>query len=84
VTAAFFYLPNHLFIIYTRVWYYISGEFAHGDNGTKTLGVLDSIVDLVKTSKEVVVSQTAAGIVARETVGRAGQGVAEGVVKGEL
>lgn len=46
--------------------------------------MLDSIAELVKTSKEVVVSQTAAGIVARETVGRAGQGVAEGVVKGEL
>ncbi|RMZ83726.1 hypothetical protein DV738_g955, partial [Chaetothyriales sp. CBS 135597] len=27
LTAAFFYLPNHLLIISNRIWYYIHGEF---------------------------------------------------------
>lgn len=72
MTAAFFYLPNHILIIYTRVWYYISGEFANADPNGKALGVLDSIVELVKTSKEVVVSQTATGVAAGETLTRMG------------
>lgn len=28
VTAAYYYLPNHVLIIYNRVWYYLQGELA--------------------------------------------------------
>ncbi|KAJ9502186.1 hypothetical protein LTR99_001030 [Exophiala xenobiotica] len=28
VTAAYYYLPNHILIIYNRVWYYLQGELA--------------------------------------------------------
>ncbi|KAL2432532.1 hypothetical protein ABEF95_012410 [Exophiala dermatitidis] len=29
VTAALFYLPNHLAVIYNRIYYYVNGEFAY-------------------------------------------------------
>ncbi|KIX10529.1 uncharacterized protein Z518_01612 [Rhinocladiella mackenziei CBS 650.93] len=29
VTAASLYLPNHVAIIYNRIWYYVHGEFAY-------------------------------------------------------
>lgn len=29
VTAAWLYLPNHVSIIYNRIWYYLHGEFAY-------------------------------------------------------
>ncbi|KAI1627547.1 hypothetical protein EDD37DRAFT_663217 [Exophiala viscosa] len=29
VTAAWLYLPNHISIIYNRIWYYLHGEFAY-------------------------------------------------------
>ncbi|EXJ80433.1 hypothetical protein A1O1_08578 [Capronia coronata CBS 617.96] len=29
VTAASFYLPNHIAVIYNRIYYYVNGEFAY-------------------------------------------------------
>ncbi|KAK6366258.1 hypothetical protein LTS17_010764 [Exophiala oligosperma] len=29
VTAAYYYLPDHVFLIYNRVWYYLQGELAY-------------------------------------------------------
>ena len=60
VTAAYLYLPAHLFIIYGRVWYYISGEFTHDHN-------LNFLGNALKTSKEVLISQTATSMIASQT-----------------
>ncbi len=30
LTAAFFYLPNHILVVSNRIWYYIHGEFYEG------------------------------------------------------
>ena len=27
ITAAFFYLPNHILVVSNRIWYYIHGDF---------------------------------------------------------
>ncbi|KIW20159.1 hypothetical protein PV08_00734 [Exophiala spinifera] len=41
VTAAYYYLPDHVFLIYNRVWYYLQGELAYsavaGGGGNKSL-----------------------------------------------
>ncbi len=29
MTAASLYLPNHIGVIYNRIWYYLHGEFAN-------------------------------------------------------
>ena len=29
VTAATMYLPNHVALIYNRIWYYVHGELVH-------------------------------------------------------
>jgi hypothetical protein len=29
VTAATMYLPNHVALIYNRIWYYVRGELVH-------------------------------------------------------
>ncbi|KAJ9651274.1 hypothetical protein H2198_009428 [Neophaeococcomyces mojaviensis] len=80
VTAAFFYLPDHLFIIYARVWYYISGEFTHANTSAS------GMMDILKTAKDVVTSSGGVG-----KAGVVSQSVAEkivketiGVVRGEL
>ena len=65
-----------MYIIYTRVWYYISGEFTQ--NNGSGMSIMDSITDALKATKEVVVSQTASSVIAKETMGRAGQ-VAEAI-----
>lgn len=41
--------------------------------------MIDSIGSALKASKEVLISQTATAVVARETVGRAARGAAESV-----
>jgi len=71
VTAAYLYLPAHMLIIYTRVWYYISGEFKQ--NSGSSMSIMNSITDALKATKEVVISQTASSVIAKETMGRAGQ-----------
>jgi len=71
VTAAYLYLPAHVYIIYTRVWYYISGEFTQS-NGSG-MSIMDSITHALKATKEVVVSQTASSVIAKESMARAGQ-----------
>jgi Small subunit of serine palmitoyltransferase-like len=42
VTAATMYLPNHVAVIYNRIWYYVHGEFVHlkgnGNEVLKTTG----------------------------------------------
>ena len=42
VTAATMYLPNHVTLIYNRVWFYVHGEYLHlkgsGSEVPKTLG----------------------------------------------
>ncbi|KAK5942050.1 hypothetical protein PMZ80_006003 [Knufia obscura] len=80
ITAAYLYLPAHIIVIYTRVWYYISGEFTQNNGGG--MSMLDSITEALKATKEVVVSQTVSSAVAKETLGRAGSVV--GVVRDEL
>lgn len=67
-----------MIVIYTRVWYYISGEFTVAREGTAA-HMIDSIGSALKASKEVLISQTATAVVARETVGRAAKGAAESV-----
>ena len=38
VTAATMYLPNHVAVIYNRIWYYVHGEFVHlKGNGSEVL-----------------------------------------------
>ena len=38
VTAATMYLPNHVAVIYNRIWYYVHGEFVHlKGNGIEVL-----------------------------------------------
>jgi hypothetical protein len=38
VTAATMYLPNHVAVIYNRIWYYVHGEFVHlKGNGNEVL-----------------------------------------------
>jgi hypothetical protein len=38
VTAATMYLPNHVVLIYNRIWYYVHGEFVHlKGNGSEVL-----------------------------------------------
>lgn len=76
VTAAYLYLPAHMYVIYTRVWYYISGEFTNGNGSGGS--IMDSITDALKATKEIVVSQTASSVIAKETMGKAGQ-VAEAI-----
>lgn len=78
VTAAYLYLPAHIFIIYGRVWYYISGEFT----ANHSLRFIDTLGGTLQTTKEIVISQTASSLIAKETIGRAGQ-VAE-ALKDEL
>lgn len=63
MTAAYLYLPAHMFIIYTRVWYYISGEFTNHQS---------TVVDGLKATKEVLISQTATSYLVKQTVGAAG------------
>ncbi len=46
------------------------------------MSIMDSITDALKATKEVVISQTASSVIAKETMGRAGQ-VAE-VLRDEL
>lgn len=69
VTAAYAYLPGHILVIYGRVSYYISGEFTADHNAR----LMDSLGHALKTSKEVLISQTATAAIAKETVGRARQ-----------
>ena len=38
VTAATMYLPNHVALIYNRVWFYVHGEYLHlKGNGSEVL-----------------------------------------------
>jgi Small subunit of serine palmitoyltransferase-like len=38
VTAATMYLPNHVALIYNRIWYYVHGELVHlKGNGSEVL-----------------------------------------------
>lgn len=45
VTAASLYLPNHVTIIYRRIWYYLHGEFANitAGAGDKSLYVSEGL-----------------------------------------
>lgn len=65
MTAAYLYLPAHIFIIYSRVWYYISGEFTNHGAHSGVGGITDSL----KATKEVLVSQTVTSYLAKTTVG---------------
>ena len=69
MTAAYLYLPAHIFIIYSRVWYYISGEFTNNHH----LGIMNSIGSSLKTAKEIVITQTASSLIAKQTMGSAGE-----------
>jgi len=59
VTAATMYLPNHVAVIYNRIWYYVHGEFVHlkgnGNEVLKTTGA--SIVGSV--TKKMMMAETA-------------------------
>ena len=59
VTAATMYLPNHVAVIYNRIWYYVHGEFVHlkgnGNEVLKTTGA--SIVG--SATKKMMVAETA-------------------------
>jgi len=47
VTAATMYLPNHVALIYNRIWYYVHGEYLHlkgnGSDVLKTPGTSDVV-----------------------------------------
>jgi len=47
VTAATMYLPNHVTLIYNRIWYYVHGEYLHlkgnGSEVLKTPGASDVV-----------------------------------------
>jgi len=47
VTAATMYLPNHVTLIYNRIWYYVHGEYLHlkgnGSEVLKTPGANDVV-----------------------------------------
>lgn len=47
VTAATMYLPNHVTLIYNRIWYYVHGEYLHlkgnGSEVPKTPGASDVV-----------------------------------------
>ena len=51
VTAATMYLPNHVALIYNRIWYYVHGEYLHlkgnGSDVLKTPGA-SSVVTVTK------------------------------------
>ena len=51
VTAATMYLPNHVVLIYNRIWYYVHGEYLHlkgnGNDVLKTPGA-SSVVSVTK------------------------------------
>ena len=80
-TAAYLYLPAHILIIYTRVWYYISGEFTHAASHSKSLSNLtDNLASTLKATKEILVSQTATSIVAQKTGSAAAKVAAESVL----
>jgi hypothetical protein len=59
VTAATMYLPNHVAVIYNRIWYYVHGEFVHlkgnGNEMLKTTGA--SVVGSV--TKKMMMAETA-------------------------
>lgn len=84
LTAAYYYLPNHLYTIYNRATYYISGDFTSNQtvDPTRLAASIGSGVDsLLKTTKEVIVSQTASALArdATTTVGEAAE-----ILKDEL
>ncbi len=64
VVAASMYLPNHVVVIYRRIWYYVHGEIASitksasGGSGTAKTAVdglgMSSVVDVVTATARAV------------------------------
>ncbi|KAK7888222.1 hypothetical protein LTR67_009099 [Exophiala xenobiotica] len=50
VTAAYYYLPNHILIIYNRVWYYLQGELASKTAGAGAANKSTYITDGLRTT----------------------------------
>ncbi|EXJ79754.1 hypothetical protein A1O3_08037 [Capronia epimyces CBS 606.96] len=57
VTAALFYLPNHMALIYNRIYYYVNGEFAYATAGAG--GKVSSYAPALVTSTAQIVGDTA-------------------------
>jgi len=51
VIAASLYLPNHVAVIYNRIWYYLHGEFAYMTAGSadKAAGALGATSEVLRT-----------------------------------
>jgi len=68
VTAASLYLPNHVAVIYNRIWYYLHGEFANITAGaadkslyaTDGLGITPEAFGSVAPSAQTVVESVRA------------------------
>jgi hypothetical protein len=67
VTAAWLYLPNHVSIIYNRIWYYLHGEFAYStaDLGSKSM----QRTDLLSTTAAALGTVSAASQTVVQSVG---------------
>ncbi|KIV84938.1 hypothetical protein PV11_00683 [Exophiala sideris] len=69
VTAAWLYLPNHISIIYNRIWYYLHGEFAYStaEIGNKNM----QMTGLKSTAAAIRTSLSATAPTVAESVGTA-------------
>ncbi|KAK4937952.1 hypothetical protein LTR10_021517 [Elasticomyces elasticus] len=69
VTAAWLYLPNHISIIYNRIWYYLHGEFAYSTTeiGSKNM----QMTGLKSTAAAIRTSLSATAPTVAESVGTA-------------
>jgi hypothetical protein len=68
LTAAFFYLPNHIFLISNRVWYYLGGELRNTSASTNNnLSGISSLVDKISVSTATQAARSVAQTIDRVT-----------------